>query len=72
MYPWYKHHVVDVNGVKGASQCSVQSRLQQVSMLLVVMQNIYNFADATILIPNEISYKQAAPVFCAGYTVRGA
>ncbi|MER5174859.1 MAG: alcohol dehydrogenase catalytic domain-containing protein [Candidatus Nitrosocosmicus sp.] len=27
------------------------------------------FADATTLIPNEISYEQAAPIFCAGYTV---
>ena len=27
------------------------------------------YADATTLIPNEISYEQAAPVFCAGYTV---
>jgi alcohol dehydrogenase len=27
------------------------------------------YADATILLPNEISYEQAAPVFCAGYTV---
>jgi dehydrogenase len=27
------------------------------------------FADATTLLPNEISYEQAAPVFCAGYTV---
>ncbi|MDP9288892.1 MAG: alcohol dehydrogenase catalytic domain-containing protein [Thermoproteota archaeon] len=27
------------------------------------------YADATTLIPNGISYEQAAPVFCAGYTV---
>lgn len=27
------------------------------------------FADATTLISNEISYEQAAPIFCAGYTV---
>ena len=27
------------------------------------------YADATILLPNGISYEQAAPVFCAGYTV---
>jgi len=27
------------------------------------------FANSTTLIPNEISYEQAAPVFCAGYTV---
>jgi alcohol dehydrogenase len=27
------------------------------------------FADATTLLPKEISYEQAAPVFCAGYTV---
>jgi alcohol dehydrogenase len=26
-------------------------------------------ADATQLIPNEVSYDQAAPIFCAGYTV---
>ena len=26
-------------------------------------------ANATTLLPNEISYEQAAPVFCAGYTV---
>jgi D-arabinose 1-dehydrogenase-like Zn-dependent alcohol dehydrogenase len=26
-------------------------------------------ADATMLIPNEITYDQAAPIFCAGYTV---
>jgi D-arabinose 1-dehydrogenase-like Zn-dependent alcohol dehydrogenase len=26
-------------------------------------------ADATTLLPNGISYEQAAPVFCAGYTV---
>jgi len=29
------------------------------------------FASATTLLPNEISYEQAAPVFCAGYTVWG-
>lgn len=27
------------------------------------------YADATMIIPNELSYEQAAPVFCAGYTV---
>jgi alcohol dehydrogenase len=27
------------------------------------------YADATTVHPNEISYEQAAPVFCAGYTV---
>jgi alcohol dehydrogenase len=28
-----------------------------------------SYADATVLLPNEISYEQAAPIFCAGYTV---
>jgi alcohol dehydrogenase len=28
-------------------------------------------ADATYLIPDKISYEQAAPIFCAGYTVYG-
>lgn len=28
-----------------------------------------SFADATMLIPDAISYEQAAPIFCAGYTV---
>src|ERR1700741_1483662 len=28
-------------------------------------------ADATYLIPEKISYEQAAPIFCAGYTVYG-
>jgi alcohol dehydrogenase len=27
------------------------------------------FADATQIIPNGLSYDQAAPIFCAGYTV---
>src|SRR5208283_5394567 len=27
------------------------------------------YADATFLIPDGVSYEQAAPVFCAGYTV---
>jgi dehydrogenase len=27
------------------------------------------YADATQLIPNGLSYRQAAPIFCAGYTV---
>jgi alcohol dehydrogenase len=27
------------------------------------------FAEVTTLLPNEISYEQTAPVFCAGYTV---
>jgi alcohol dehydrogenase len=27
------------------------------------------YADATVLLPNEISYEQAALIFCAGYTV---
>ena len=27
------------------------------------------FADATMLIPDGLSYEQAAPIFCAGYTV---
>ncbi len=28
-------------------------------------------ADATYLIPDEVSYEEAAPIFCAGYTVYG-
>jgi len=28
-------------------------------------------ADATFLIPDKVSYEQAAPIFCAGYTVYG-
>lgn len=27
------------------------------------------YADATVLLPDRLSYEQAAPVFCAGYTV---
>jgi alcohol dehydrogenase len=27
------------------------------------------YADSTFLIPDEVSYEQAAPIFCAGYTV---
>lgn len=27
------------------------------------------FADATVLLPDSLSYEQAAPLFCAGYTV---
>ncbi len=27
------------------------------------------YADATFLIPDQVSYEQAAPIFCAGYTV---
>lgn len=27
------------------------------------------YADATLLIPDGVSYEQAAPIFCAGYTV---
>lgn len=27
------------------------------------------YADATVLIPDSLSYDQAAPIFCAGYTV---
>lgn len=27
------------------------------------------FADATMLLPDGVSYEQAAPIFCAGYTV---
>jgi alcohol dehydrogenase len=27
------------------------------------------FADATMIIPDKLSYEQAAPIFCAGYTV---
>jgi alcohol dehydrogenase len=27
------------------------------------------YADATALIPEQLSYEQAAPIFCAGYTV---
>ncbi len=27
------------------------------------------YADATMMIPDNVSYEQAAPVFCAGYTV---
>jgi dehydrogenase len=27
------------------------------------------YADATYLIPDNVSYEQAAPIFCAGYTV---
>src|SRR5919199_603368 len=32
-------------------------------------QYIVAYADATQLIPNGLSYEQAAPIFCAGYTV---
>ena len=27
------------------------------------------YADATMLLPEQLSYEQAAPIFCAGYTV---
>ena len=27
------------------------------------------YADATMLLPDELEYEQAAPLFCAGYTV---
>ena len=27
------------------------------------------YADATMLLPKTLSYEQAAPIFCAGYTV---
>lgn len=27
------------------------------------------YADATMLLPDKLSYEQAAPIFCAGYTV---
>jgi alcohol dehydrogenase len=27
------------------------------------------YADATVLLPEKVSYEQAAPIFCAGYTV---
>jgi alcohol dehydrogenase len=27
------------------------------------------YADATMLLPDSLSYEQAAPIFCAGYTV---
>jgi D-arabinose 1-dehydrogenase-like Zn-dependent alcohol dehydrogenase len=27
------------------------------------------FADATMLLPDALAYEQAAPIFCAGYTV---
>lgn len=27
------------------------------------------YANATMLLPNEVTYEQAAPVFCAGYSV---
>jgi alcohol dehydrogenase len=27
------------------------------------------YADSTLLIPDNVSYEQAAPIFCAGYTV---
>jgi D-arabinose 1-dehydrogenase-like Zn-dependent alcohol dehydrogenase len=27
------------------------------------------YADATMLLPERLSYEQAAPIFCAGYTV---
>jgi alcohol dehydrogenase len=27
------------------------------------------YADATLLLPERLSYEQAAPIFCAGYTV---
>lgn len=29
------------------------------------------YAEATILLPEELTYEQAAPIFCAGYTVWG-
>src|SRR3984957_4737890 len=29
------------------------------------------YADSTFLIPDAVSYEQAAPIFCAGYTVWG-
>jgi len=27
------------------------------------------YADATMLLPDDLRYEQAAPLFCAGYTV---
>ena len=35
------------------------------------MLSICCLADATQLIPDGLSYDQAAPIFCAGYTTNG-
>ena len=32
-------------------------------------QYMLMIADATYLIPDQVSYEQSAPIFCAGYTV---
>ena len=32
-------------------------------------QYMLAYADATTLLPDKVSYEQAAPIFCAGYTV---
>jgi alcohol dehydrogenase len=34
-----------------------------------VTEYMIAFADATQIIPDGLSYNQAAPIFCAGYTV---
>ncbi len=35
-------------------------------------EHMLAFADATLLLPDEVSYEQAAPVFCTGLASNGA
>jgi hypothetical protein len=50
---------------------SVLTVWELVLTLQEVMLSICCLADATQLIPDGLSYDQAAPIFCAGYTTNG-
>ena len=58
------------SGACAADRCSAPNRVgTSTQMSGGHAEYMLAFADATMLLPEGISYEQAAPIFCAGYTV---
>jgi 2-desacetyl-2-hydroxyethyl bacteriochlorophyllide A dehydrogenase len=66
----FKHHVKGVNGVcVGRPMFCAQQIATGIGIQESHAEYMVAYADATMLLPDGLAYEQAAPVFCAGYTV---
>jgi alcohol dehydrogenase len=65
----YKWHVVDVNGVNEENKYFEKQQGIWISLPGSHAEYMLAYTDATILLPDAITYEQAAPIFCSGYAV---
>jgi alcohol dehydrogenase len=57
--------------LEGKPMCCTEQIATGINALGSHAEYMIAFASETTILPNKISYVQAAPVFCAGYTAWG-